>query len=59
MFNQIKVYVLSNITNICNVLFAHSARVSLRFQYFDQSLKFLQRFTVFIILRYQGPYIRS
>ena len=57
MFNQIKIYVLSNKTNICNVHFVHSVKESLRFPYFNQSLKFLRRFTAINILRYHivGP----
>ena len=56
---QRKVYVLSNETNICNVLFAHFLRASFGFPYSNQSPKFLERFTVFNILRYHGPYLRS
>ena len=48
-----------NETNICNVVFAHSARASFGFPYFNQFLKFLQIFTVFNILRYHGPYLGS
>ena len=55
MFNQIQL----NETNICNVLFTYSARASFEFPYFNQFLKFLQRFTVFNILRYHGPYLGS
>ena len=40
-------------------LSAQSVRSSFGFPYFNQSLKFLQRFTVFNILRYHGPYLRS
>ena len=32
------------------------ARVSFGFPYFNQFLKFLQRYTAFNILRYHGPY---
>ena len=46
----------SNETNFGNVLFAHSARTSFGFPYFNQFLKFLQIFKVFNILRYHGPY---
>ena len=49
MFDQIKA--------IFAAYFSHMA--TLRFPYFNQSLKFLQTFTVFNILRYQDPYIRS
>ena len=56
---QRKVYVLLNETNICNVFFAHTARASFGFPYFNQSLKFVQKSTVFNILRYHGPYLRS
>ena len=49
---QGKVYVLSNKTNTCNILFAHSARASFGFPYFDPSLKFLQGFKNFNMLRY-------
>ena len=55
MFNQIE----SNETNICNVLFAHSARAIFGFQYFNQFLKFLQIFRVFNILWHHGPYLWS
>ena len=52
-------YQMKPVTNICNVFFAHSAKASFVFPYFNQSLKFLQRFTVFNILRYHGSYLRS
>ena len=42
-------YLESNETNICNVLYAHSARASFGFRCFNQSFKFFQRFTVFLI----------
>ena len=55
MFNQIE----SNETTIYNVFFGHCARASFGFPYFNQFLKFLQRFTVFNILRYHGLYLGS
>ena len=52
-------YVLRKVqgTNIYKVLFANSARTTFGFPYFNQFLKLLQRFTVFTILRYHGPYL--
>ena len=39
--------------------FSHSARASFGFPYFNQFLKFLQKFPVFNILRYHSPYLGS
>ena len=52
MFNQM-------IPIFATYLFAHSTGVGFGFPYFNQSLKFLEEFIVFKILRYHGPYLRS
>ena len=44
---------------LATYLLHQSARASSVFPYFNQSLKFLQSFKVFNILRYHGPYLRS